>query len=481
MENDFNGDGVRDLASADPEAAAAGVSAAGTVTVLYGATGAVQVIHQDTAGVPDANEAGERFGLSLTSYDANSDGCSDLLVGAPYEDIGTQVDAGAVCLLYGSPAGLLTGATAAISYDQSSSAVPGEAEAGDWFGYSLAASKTPANVPFLLVGAPGEDLGTTADAGTVDLLHAGTWAGFDQGSAGYPDTDTSDSVVTTYEANDRFGYAVAATPYHIAVGAPGETALGSAFTGEVAVYSTTLTTATTPIPTLLRAATQDGPLSGAAEANDLFAASLSMAAYHPSGAMLLPRSLIAVGIPGEDLTVDGVDHDSAGRVMVLQANESGTVVEFGEYSQSVANVDDDIASGDHFGQQVLVVNRTPNGYATSDTMLLMVGVPGKDAPGKADTGYVHSFSLLGAAGDADRILRPGTAGLPGAEAAQDFRGLSFAASADHLYLATPYAENQAVHRVPWANVLSSGTSAVTTYQAGSTSIPAGASFGAAVS
>jgi hypothetical protein len=479
VDNDFNGDGVRDLASSDPESAVGGVAAAGTVTVVYGTSGTVQVIHQDTANVPDAVEAGDRFGFALTSYDANSDGCSDLVVGVPYEDVGAEADAGAVFVLYGSTAGLALGSLAGVGWDQSSSTVPGAAEANDWFGFSVAASRTTAGVPYLLVGVPGEDIGTTVDAGTVNSLWSGTWNAFDQSTAGYPDTDTSDAVVTTYEANDRFGYAVAADPYHLAVGAPGETAQGFAFAGEVAVYSTTLTS--TGFPTVLKTLTQYGAWSGAAEANDLFGSSLSMAVYHPSGAVLLARSLIAVGIPGEDLTVDGVDQDSAGRVMVLQVNESNTVSEFGEYAQSMTDVDGDVAAGDQFGREVLVVNRTPNGYATAATMLLVVGVPGEDVAGAADVGYLQSFSLVGAAGDADVVLRPGVAGIPGTEAEQDLRGLSFSASPNDLYLATPYSDAQAVHQVPWGNVTSAGTADVTTYQAGKGGIPAGAGFGAAVS
>jgi len=128
-----------------------------------------------------------------------------------------------------------------------------------------------------------------------------------------------------------------------------------------------------------------------------------------------------------------------------------------------------------------MVNRTPNGYATATTMLMVAGIPGEDVAGAADVGYFQSFSMVGAAGDADVILRPGVAGIPGTEAAQDFRGLSLSASANDLYLATPYAGTQGIYRVPWGNVVSAGTATVTAIQAGSGSIPAGTAFGAAVS
>lgn len=170
IDNDFNGDGVRDVASADPLATVGTAAKAGTVTVITGSTGGVTVLSQDSANIPGGAGAGDQWGSSLASYDANADGCSDLVVGAPFEDIGTAADAGAVWILYGSTSGLTT----AASFDQSQDAVPGSAEAGDWFGYSLSASKTSGGVPFLLAGAPGEDVGTTVDAGTAGLYRAGT-------------------------------------------------------------------------------------------------------------------------------------------------------------------------------------------------------------------------------------------------------------------------------------------------------------------
>jgi hypothetical protein len=43
---------------------------------------------------------------AAASGDFNGDGFADLAVGAPYEDVGTVADAGAVNVLYGSAAGL---------------------------------------------------------------------------------------------------------------------------------------------------------------------------------------------------------------------------------------------------------------------------------------------------------------------------------------------------------------------------------------
>ncbi|MDZ4811845.1 MAG: FG-GAP repeat protein [Pseudomonadota bacterium] len=52
--------------------------------------------HQGVVGVPGAVEAGDRFGASATIFDLSGDGCEDLFVGVPGEDIGGLSNAGAV-------------------------------------------------------------------------------------------------------------------------------------------------------------------------------------------------------------------------------------------------------------------------------------------------------------------------------------------------------------------------------------------------
>ncbi len=54
-----------------------------------------------------ANEAGDQFGFALATGDVDGDGHDDLVVGAPYADVETTVDAGAVAVYRGSPSGLV--------------------------------------------------------------------------------------------------------------------------------------------------------------------------------------------------------------------------------------------------------------------------------------------------------------------------------------------------------------------------------------
>lgn len=73
------------------------------------------------------------FGYALTTGDFNHDGGTDLAAGAPDEDVGAVVDAGAVSVLNG-----LT--TAGQFLTQDSPGVGSSAEPGDSFGAALAAA-----------------------------------------------------------------------------------------------------------------------------------------------------------------------------------------------------------------------------------------------------------------------------------------------------------------------------------------------------
>ncbi|MCG3039415.1 VCBS repeat-containing protein [Streptomyces sp. S1A] len=473
-ESDFNGDGVRDIAIADPEATVSGHPEAGTVHIAYGGGRGAEEISQDTEGIPGTAEPGDRYGHALATFDHNGDGCADLVVGSPYEDIGDQADAGSVQILYGSPAGLGKG-PAALDLHQgkgSGSIASSAAEAGDWFGYSLAAGHTGPGRPYLVIGVPGEDLsGGLRDAGSVHYLRDSINVAFNQndnGASGLPEND------------DRFGYSIAASPYHIAVGVPGEAIGDRTFSGGMQLLRHAINSDGNPTP--VGGTHQDTPgINGTAETGDQYGAALAAVQYRPPGSSSTTDTLVVVGIPGED-TSTGED---AGRVITLRLTLSGDVTQVADIHQGITGVTGVGEDGDYFGQHLTAVNTAPGSTSTAQNLLLAVGIPGEDieAAGGKDSGGVQIFPLVGPPGDGDVWLEQGLHGLPGQPGVREYLGTSLSATPQTLHVGKPYGPeaDRGVHGIPWANLISGGTGAVSAWRPGEGGIPTGGrAFGAVV-
>jgi hypothetical protein len=101
---DFDGDGIADMAVGAPGGKVGGGAGAGYVSIVYG-DGGTATFSQNTAGVPGAAEANDRFGQTVVPVDLDGDAYTDLVVGTPGERIG-QVQAGMLVVLWGGPDGL---------------------------------------------------------------------------------------------------------------------------------------------------------------------------------------------------------------------------------------------------------------------------------------------------------------------------------------------------------------------------------------
>ena len=97
--------------------------------------------HQNSSGVKDSVEDGDRFGSALASGDYNNDGYNDLAIGVANEDV-AGADAGAVNVIYGSPSTLRASPSGSTPenqfWTQNSGSVNDTCEQGDLFGFSLA-------------------------------------------------------------------------------------------------------------------------------------------------------------------------------------------------------------------------------------------------------------------------------------------------------------------------------------------------------
>ncbi|MEV7347245.1 trypsin-like serine protease [Streptomyces sp. NPDC093544] len=473
---DFNCDGVEDVAVSDPKATVGGDVNAGLVRVIYGGGKGNAEFTQDLAAVPGGAEAGDGFGEQLAVFDRNEDGCTDLVVGVPAEDVGTVVDAGQAQVLYGARDGLTTG-EASVTLEQgagSGAILSSASETADRMGHSLAAGHTALGEPYLLIGVPGEDIGTITDSGGVYYLRS---------SANVNINQDTESVTGVGEAGDRFGTSITASPNHIAIGAPAEAVGDNAASGAVWVFSHALNSVR--IPTPVAYVDQDtAGISGAAEANDEFGSSLSAVAYRPSDASAATDSILAVGSPGEAFTVGTANRTDAGRVVTLRVTAAGAISELADINQDAEGIANVTAVNDRFGAKVSAVNTTLNSVSTAASLRLAVGSPGEDIGTASAAGAVQTFSLLGAPGDTDFWIEAGNgSGLPGTPGSSQLIGNFIHATGTQLYIGAPNgpATYGAVHALPWATAASGTTGAVTTYQPGQNGLPAaGSAFGTAI-
>ncbi|MFJ6149217.1 DNRLRE domain-containing protein [Micromonospora profundi] len=465
-DSDFNGDGVPDLAVADPEATVNGQARAGRINVTYGGSTTVHTLHEGGTNMPGAAEGGDRFGTSISAYDANNDGCTDLAVGVPNQAVTGQTQAGVVYVLFGSPAGLAQGPPA-VWYHQDSTNVPDAAEAYDWFGHAVAGSRTASGEPYLVIGAPGEGLTGGAMAGIVHYLRGNVNVTISQDGGGIPGAA---------ETDDRTGFAVAASKHHWAIGSPGEAIGTETFAGAVNVFNHTLTSGR---PTHITSLDQGyGNISNEAEADDNFGKSISIAPYRPAGAPATQAdSLLVVGVPGEDLTVAATNTPApdAGLVHRFHLTAANTYTEL----PAITYASED---GDYLGEKVVVVNTAPGSESTNSTMFIAIGVPGEDAgTSTADSGRIRIFPALANPIGTPITLHRASGGMPGAAAAQELVGTSFAATSQRLHVGTPYGTD-AVYGFTWSDLKAGNTVPSATWQPGQGGLPTGHSaFGAAIS
>ncbi|WP_405499745.1 trypsin-like serine protease [Streptomyces anulatus] len=469
--SDFNCDGARDVAIADPDATVSGAAKAGRVQLVYGAGKGNAELSQALPIFSGAAEVNDRFGGSLATFDHNLDGCTDLAVGVPGEAIGTNAGAGGVHIVYGSPAGLGNGkATVNLVQGTGSGALLGMgAEAGDRMGEAITAGTTIAGVPYLAIGLPGEDGSGFTNAGAVVYLH-GT------GQTNVLINQASEGVAGAMESNDDFGASLAGSPQHLAIGAPGEAIGGMADAGAVSVFNHKLNAA--KIPTGIAGLDQNlAEIEDASEASDTFGFSLSMTAYRPNAAATGTESLLVVGTPGEGTSTIA----TTGRIDVLRLTPTGFSQLSGVH-QGSTGVTGANEAGDRFGHTVSAVSMNPAAVSTAQNTVVAVGVPGEDIGTATDAGGIMTFGLIGAPGDSDTTVYPGVAGLPGAPVTGEKVGSAVTATGTHLYIGIPDGPTAygRAHALPWANT-TGGTEPVTTYEPGKDGLPAtGQRFGASM-
>ena len=314
--------------------------------------------------------------------DFDGDGFDDLAVGVPNETVAGVFHAGAVHVIYGSPAGL--SATDTQFIHQNSTGISDSAEESDQFGLSLAAADFGNGVRAdLAIGVPRENVGGVSDAGAVHVVY-GSASGL--GALGDQlRVQSSGSGGGLVEANDHFGWSLAAANFgngsqaDLAVGVPGEDvgAIGNAGAVNVVYGASGGLTATGA-----EFRTQDAASGGGGvEAGDDFGVSLAAANFGKG-----TQADLAVGVLFEDL---GGALD-AGAVNVIYGSSSGLTESGNQFWHQALPLEppgtalpDPTEPDDQFGWWLAAAN-----FGNGAQADLAVGVPLENVGGTRDAGAV---------------------------------------------------------------------------------------------
>lgn len=170
---DLNGDGFDDVAAGVP-GENLGQTNAGAVNFIFGSSSGLTstgnfYLNPDSSGVTGVTVSGGNFGASLVSANFNGDGFDDIAIGVPGDTVSSVADAGSTYVFFGASGGPST--SSEVLLHQNTSGISGGPEAGDTFGYSLAAGDFNGDGrDDVGIGVVNEAIGSVAGAGAAHVI-----------------------------------------------------------------------------------------------------------------------------------------------------------------------------------------------------------------------------------------------------------------------------------------------------------------------
>jgi hypothetical protein len=268
----------------------------------------------------------------------------------------------------------------------------------------------------LALGAPGESIGSSVNAGAVNVLYGSATGSTGTGSQIF--TQNTAGVGSTAEAGDTFGNALGVGDFNndgfadLAIGAAGE----SSSLHEVGAVNVLYGSAAGLSGTGSQYFTQDSPGVGStAEAGDFFGSTLGVGDFDNDG-----FADLGVGVQGESIG----SSVSAGAVNVLYgstAGLSGTGSQF--FTQDSPGVGSSAETNDFFGSTLGVGDFDNDGFAD-----LAVGVP-FESSSLSEVGAVNVLlgSAAGLTGTGSQFFTQNSPGV--GNSAEEFDWFGFAVSA----------------------------------------------------
>ncbi|MFF7071327.1 FG-GAP-like repeat-containing protein [Streptomyces pseudovenezuelae] len=420
VQDDFNGDGYKDLAVGAPTATIGGKPGAGYVTVMYGGPHGLTkdnrvTISRSTSGIPGDPAAGENFGYQLSTGDLDGDGRTDLIIG----QASSTRDA---VVVWGAKEGLSGGVSVPAATTQ----------AGDFDGDTW-----PDLVLFRGGRAPGDDpLGTEATVWRGPISRDGKpTAVQDFGStkvdpfdvmyaaAGDVNGDGRDDLALTvytgdggvgsqlYLSNPSGGaFTYAASPEgsgQVAFGDVNHDGYGDLVRGVPNESTVTVALGSAsglkPQSTWKSYSQDTADVPGGKEEEDRFGDAVAAGDVNGDG-----YADVAVGAPGEMLG----DKAGAGMVNVLYGSRDGLTGKGSQgFTQDTEGVPGAAESGDNFGAAVNLLDINGNAYAD-----LAAAAPRENMVEGGNSGEGAVWSLrgrpTGIVTDAAFTFGPRTVGAP---------------------------------------------------------------------